>query len=361
MAYLGGPQEPGREAVNPDATQLGETLRTINYVAQGLTIVFVTAFVATRVYAKSTVLGGGLSLDDCATYIAYVLLMGFCASSCFASSYGGGLDMSAVPSGNMPSFLKSCYAASILYMPMALCVKLALLLIIIRVFGIVHRKTLIGMYCLIAVLCAFYCSGFFVKIFVCWPISAYWHGDESKCLDHGAIIIADTIMSVLSDLVILLLPVPLTWSLQLPRKKKLRVSGMLCAGGVATAFSIYRFELILHELRSRNVTVVFMKLILSGNAEVGIGLICACFPAVNTLYLQMTNGGSSYLKQTSRSRRTASQAGEIVLTRSFHVDSTSLSNCVSHNHDELEMGSRGSRQHSQAELHYKYGHSINSP
>ncbi|KAG5943138.1 hypothetical protein E4U53_007104 [Claviceps sorghi] len=271
--------------------------------------------------------------------------------------------MSFVPKEDLTAFFKTCYAATIFYMPMALCVKLALLLIIIRVFGIVHRKTLIGVYCLIGVLCAFYGSGFFIKIFVCWPISAYWHGDQSKCLDHGAIIIADTIMSVFSDLAILLLPVPLTWSLQLPRKKKLRVSGMLCAGGIATAFSVYRLELILHELRSRNVTVVFLKLILSGNAEVGIGLICACFPAVNTLYLQKTNSGSSYLKQNSRSRRTASQAGEIVLTRSFHVDSTSLTNYETHSaaHYDLEMASRGSRHHSQSELHYKYGHSINSP
>lgn len=86
----------------------------------------------------------------------------------------------------------------------------------------------------------------------------------SKCLDQRAIIIADAIVSAVSDLVILLLPTPLTWSLQLPLRKKLRVAGILCAGGIATAFSIYRLGMIIAEGASINQTVVFVKVILSG-------------------------------------------------------------------------------------------------
>ncbi|KAG5979689.1 hypothetical protein E4U55_004869 [Claviceps digitariae] len=356
MSYPGAGPPP--EGVTPDLAHPDDTLRTINYMTQALTVVIVTGFVATRVYAKSKVLGGGFTMDDYATYFAYVLLMSYCVIAVFASLYGGGLNMWEVPKGGIQDYFKACYAATIIYMPMVLSVKLALLIIIIRVFGTVHRKTLIGIYFLVGALCIYYGSGLFIKIFVCWPISAYWRGEASKCLNQGGIIIADSITSVVSDLAILLLPVPLTWSLQMPRKKRLRVSGMLCAGGIATGFSIYRLVLILSELKSLNQTIVFTKVILSGNAEIAIGLICACLPAVNTLYLQKTHG-SSYLKQSSRSRRTASQAGEIVLTRSFHVDTSSLSNCETQSavHDDLEMGSRRSRQHSQSELHYKYDHS----
>jgi hypothetical protein len=103
-----------------------------------------------------------------------------------------------------------------------------------------------------------------IKIFICWPISAYWKGETDKCLDQSAIITADAIISTVSDLVILLLPTPLTWSLQLSKRKRLRVIGILCAGGVATAFSIYRLAMILHEGKSPNQTIVFTKVILSG-------------------------------------------------------------------------------------------------
>lgn len=159
---------------------------------------------------------------------------------------------------------QSGYAATLFYAPMALAVKLALLVIIIRVFGSVHKKTLVGVYVLIGTLVAYYGSGFFIKLFICWPISAYWRGERDKCLNQSAIITSDAIISVISDLTILLLPTPLTWSLQLPRRKRLRVSGILCAGGIATAFSIYRLILIIAERRSANQTVVFVQVILSG-------------------------------------------------------------------------------------------------
>lgn len=143
-------------------------------------------------------------------------------------------------------------------------VKLALLLIIVRVFGSVHKKTLIGVYVLIGVIVAYYVSGVFIKIFICWPIPAYWQGQKEKCMDQSAIITADAIISVISDLAILMLPTPLTWSLQLSRRKRLRVTGMLGAGGIATAFSVYRLILIVKEGQSPNQTMVFTKVVLSG-------------------------------------------------------------------------------------------------
>ena len=147
---------------------------------------------------------------------------------------------------------------------MAFTVKLALLLIIAKVFGSVHKKTILGIRIFIGLLAGYYIAALVVKIRICWPIHAYWEGDTSKCLNQGAIITADAIVSAVSDLVILLMPTPLTWSLQLPLRKKLRVTGILCAGGIATAFSIYRLGMIVDEGNSTNQTIVFVKVILSG-------------------------------------------------------------------------------------------------
>lgn len=147
---------------------------------------------------------------------------------------------------------------------MAMAVKLALLLITARVFGAVHKKTLIGIYILIGIIVLYYVSGVFIKIFICWPIPAYWKGETEKCMDQSAIITADAIISVISDLVILILPTPLTWSLQLSRKRRLRIIGMLGAGGIATGFSVYRLIMIIQEGKSPNQTMVFTKVVLSG-------------------------------------------------------------------------------------------------
>ncbi|KAL9943421.1 hypothetical protein ACHAQF_006870 [Verticillium nonalfalfae] len=277
MSYPGAAPPPAGVVADVDNPQ--DVLRTVTYVTQGLTVFFSTLFIAARLYSKTKVMGGIVSWDD----------------------------------------------STIFYAPMALTVKLALMLIILRVFGSVHKKVMIGMYAFIGMIVIYYGLGIFIKIFVCWPISAYWHGHTEKCLNQSAIITADAIISVLSDLVILLLPLPLTWSLQLPRKKRLRVIGMLCAGGVATGFSVYRLILILKDGKSSNQTIVFTKVVLSGNAEAGIGLICACLPAINALWTRKIKSSSAYAgyaAHDSRSGLDGSQHGGIMLTRSVHIHSS---------------------------------------
>ncbi|KAM5344187.1 hypothetical protein ACJ41O_012724 [Fusarium nematophilum] len=293
---------PPPEGVEPNLESPQDVLKSCNYVTQALTMVFVTMFVATRFYAKLR-----------------ILMIGYCITACVAGTYGGGLNQWEVSKEDAEIFFKSGYAATIFYAPMALTVKLALVFIIIRVFGSVYKKTTRGIYVFVGIIVAYYVSGVFIKIFICWPISAYWRGETDKCLDQSAIITADAIISVISDLVILLLPTPLTWSLQLSRRKRLRVIGILCAGGVATAFSIYRLILILHDGKSTNQTIVFTKVILSGNAEAGIGLMCACLPAISALIVRRGQGYPYYGNQ-SHPTHGGFARGEIMLTRSFHVD-----------------------------------------
>lgn len=53
------------------------------------------------------------------------------------------------------------------------------------------------------------------------------------------------------------------------KKLHVRVAGILCAGGMATAFSIYRLGMITAEGSSTDQMVVFVKVILSGMAYAG--------------------------------------------------------------------------------------------
>ncbi|KAF4980174.1 hypothetical protein FZEAL_3752 [Fusarium zealandicum] len=327
MSFPGAAPPP--TGVEPNLDHPRDVLKTCNYVTQGFTILSVTVFIATRFYAKSKVMGGSFTRDDYATYISYIFMLGYCITAVIAGTYGGGLNQWEVPKEHAPIFFRACYAATIFYAPMALSVKLALVSIIVRVFGSVHKKTTIGIYIFIGMLVVYYVVGLFIKIFVCWPISAYWRGEMDKCLDQSAIVTADSIISVVSDLAILLLPTPLTWSLQLSRRKRLRISGILCAGGVATAFSVYRLIMILEEGKEANQTLVFTKVLLSGNAEAGIGLICACLPAISALLVRRGRGYPSYGNPSygnpsygnqSQSTHGEFKRGEIMMTRSFHVD-----------------------------------------
>lgn len=150
---------------------------------------------------------------------------------------------------------------------MTLSIKLSLLSLIARVFAPFKRKVQ-GIQVLGVILIIYYITSLILKIRICWPISAYWHLQMDKCLDQSAIILGDSIISTVTDAIILLLPLPLTWSLQITRGRKLRVGGMLAVGGLATAFSAWRLHLILTDGASPDATILFVQVVLSGYVTV---------------------------------------------------------------------------------------------
>ncbi|KAI9766857.1 MAG: hypothetical protein M1835_007128 [Candelina submexicana] len=305
-----------------------DSLRTLNFVTQGLCMSFVTIFVVLRLYARFKLLHA-TGADDYACLIAWFLMMGYCGTGITMSIFGGGYHQWDVKADQIEPFFKTFYAAAIFYAPMAFFVKVALLTILTRVFA-PYRRTLILIYIIIGLLLAYYIPALITKIRICMPISAYWRGEREKCLNQGAIIMSDSIISVISDLAILVLPLPLTWSLQMPRKKKMRVIGLLGAGGLATAFSVYRLALIVANGSSPDATILLIKVILSGNAEAGIGLICACLPATSALYTHhhASQSSSRLHEQGSQSLTAGQQLSSLRMTN--------MSGCPRRGGDKME-------------------------
>lgn len=146
---------------------------------------------------------------------------------------------------------------------MALFTKFALLSILIRIFK-PYKSKIIFIYVLLGCLTVYYITAEGIKLGMCNPVEAYWTGAPAFCLDQQAALLSDSVISVVTDLIILILPLPLTWSLQMKTSKKLRVIGMLSAGGLATAFSVYRLVLVITQGSSKDMTMVFVCVIMSG-------------------------------------------------------------------------------------------------
>ncbi|KAJ5195338.1 uncharacterized protein N7498_008776 [Penicillium cinerascens] len=176
------------------------------------------------------------------------------------------------------------YIATIFYVPMVLFVKTSLIYIFIRLWS-PYRGKVIALYTFLIFITLYYIIIFFVKIFTCNPVSLYWKVNRpvGSCLNRSAIIVTDSVISVITDLAILVFPIVLTWSMHMSVSKKLHVIAILGAGSIAIAFSIYRLALSISELGTDNKVVWFMKVFLSDSAEGGLGLICTCIPTINKL------------------------------------------------------------------------------
>lgn len=134
---------------------------------------------------------------------------------------------------------------------------------------------MIALYCLLAVTVGYYVIITFIKIFICNPVSAYWQEsqrDTATCLSQPGVIIADSVISFLTDIAIFAFPVALTWSLQMPIWKKIRVIFLLGLGGIAVAFSLFRLVIGVHERRQPHETTMFMKSILTACVMISFGI-----------------------------------------------------------------------------------------
>ena len=152
----------------------------------------------------------------------------------------------------------------VMYGPTAFLTKVSLLWIMTRVFK-PYRKAVIFIYFFMVVMLLYYIPAVIVKIRICMPIRKFWdHSAKGSCLSEPSIILADAVVSVVSDLIVLTLPLPLTMKLQMPFKKKMRVMAILGAGGLAFVSSIVRLVLIVLTGSSPDMTFSFMRINMFG-------------------------------------------------------------------------------------------------
>ncbi|KAJ5465299.1 uncharacterized protein N7458_000985 [Penicillium daleae] len=242
---------------------IDRSVQTWNYACQSLCIIGMTLFFGLRVYTRCFILSG-FGKEDWLCSAAWFLGVCYSIIALIMGHYGGGLHYSDVAPKDRISFNKP--------LPQSRP----------RHYGFM------------ALMLAYYIPAVIVKVRICNPISLFWDVNvEGTCLDETSIILADAVVSCVSDLIILLLPLPLTMTLQISKKKKMRVIAILGAGGLAVAASIIRLVLIVLTGQSKDATLAFMRINMLGNAEIAIGVICTCLPALSALLKRVFHEYSS--------------------------------------------------------------------
>ena len=84
----------------------------------------------------------------------------------------------------------------------------------------------------------FYLATMVALLVLCAPTEghsqlAYWSAlDSPRCLQTRSLVTVLGVVSIVSDLYLIILPLPAVWSLQLPLRRKLAVSAMFFTGSV---------------------------------------------------------------------------------------------------------------------------------
>jgi hypothetical protein len=117
--------------------------------------------------------------------------------------------------------------------PCLLCVKSSILVLYVRLFRTqTFKRVAIGVWIFTA---AWAVSAFMSNLFQCTPVSYFWNkAQPGHCIPNALITIGMTngVLSFVGDLVILCMPLPMIWKLQIDKRKKIALSAMFLLGGL---------------------------------------------------------------------------------------------------------------------------------
>ena len=117
--------------------------------------------------------------------------------------------------------------------------KVSILLQYLRVFPTdgIRRASWIGL----AFISIYGLWSFFGAVFMCWPINFFWdkavHG---RCLNEMAFWFSNAGLNILSDIFVLVLPMPVLNSLKLPTRQKIGLMLVFAVGGLYVPFPSMR-------------------------------------------------------------------------------------------------------------------------
>ena len=124
------------------------------------------------------------------------------------------------------------YIAENIYVAVLAITKLSILAFYLRIFR--HQKpfrTAVYTVGSLVILSTVVIS--ILTIFQCHPIRYFWNRDlKGACLDVNALAYANSAMSIIQDVAIVALPIPVVWGLQMNTKKKVSVGIMFALGGL---------------------------------------------------------------------------------------------------------------------------------
>ncbi|KAJ2991078.1 hypothetical protein NUW58_g2652 [Xylaria curta] len=258
---------------------------------QNLAIGIIIAFTALAFVVLCVRVAGRLSshqfgLDDTLVCIAMVLsILETAASYMFIKTNFIGISLQNIPPHDPIPGRVWNYAIEILYNPILALVKTSILLLLLRLFGqkpgvkrfIIWINTAnIGM--MIGV--------FFATVLQCIPINKTWEpGLEGTCIDRRILFTVVSSFNILSDILILALPLKIFINLKIPRRTKIALMLIFLLGFLTTITSIIRLVLLIQGLfmlqtsLSTDANIGFV----TSAIETNLALITASAPALRPL------------------------------------------------------------------------------
>ncbi|MCJ1456493.1 hypothetical protein MMC28_006854 [Mycoblastus sanguinarius] len=144
-------------------------------------------------------------------------------------------------------------------------------------------------------------------LLICRPLPYFWDKSiKGTCGNQVITYLTAGIFNLLIDVIIIVLPMPMLWGLQLPRAKKIALTGLFGIGAAICVITILRIKAF-HDLYLADLTYSLASGGLWTVLEPTLGIINACLPVIPPVIQRLSNSRAfSWAQRASKSGQTGS-------------------------------------------------------
>ncbi|KAF2650998.1 hypothetical protein K491DRAFT_111966 [Lophiostoma macrostomum CBS 122681] len=278
----------------PPGTAIGKkeplSLVTHAQYEYGFWLITATVFFLLRTYVRAYVKRQFI-LEDYLVSLTWMCVVIYIALGYISMAAGAGQHVWNLTMDEESKLFLLLYFQSIHYCSTTTCVKIAILLLYRRIFTTPQHRLKtpfdITILALIATITTYYVIIGFMTAFQCIPPDAVWKPEtgDAQCLPHFEVVLDITsVFNVLTDIVILVLPIRAVSKLQLNRMKKFKCIMVFTLGLCGPFFAIVATVIRAQVVQNPDLTAGLLIAPFHSCRELASSLICVCLPEVTPLF-----------------------------------------------------------------------------
>ena len=262
-------------------------------------------FVFFRMLSRSAIVKR-ISVDDYFMVLAWLITVGLSFTVCYGAYNGLGRNEDQVPAAWQETLEKADYAFTVLYQPALMATKTSILAFYLTL-STANRNFKWACYATLFVVNAGGLALTLFTVFQCTPVDALFKRPtppNAHCTDILTIYLSSIPLNIITDLAILLLPIPVLTAMKLPKKQKIILLVTFGFGIFVAVVDVVRIVYLQSAAMTRVEEIQKMSSTDTGSTrdaeqtdsswylslsfmwsavEVNVGIMCACVPGLKPL------------------------------------------------------------------------------
>ncbi|PMD44761.1 MFS general substrate transporter [Hyaloscypha variabilis F] len=267
------------------------------FVVTTATFVLASCFVAARLVSRFAILRSRTA-DDWFMIVAWFIAFGLSFAIDYGATKGLGRHDVDIPTSWLPALRKSEYAFTILYNPALMATKTSILIFYLRLSRNTQKLLRVASYVTLAIVNIAGVVLTFLNAFQCSPVKAAYDitqtNSNSTCISIVTLYLCSAPVNIITDLAILVLPIPVLTGMRLPQRQKTVLVVTFALGIFVTIVDVVRIYYL--QQAADNAAIAQTRLgggtdfaynasiaLMWSAVEVNVGIICACIPTLKPL------------------------------------------------------------------------------